>query len=402
MTCMCSNEKLQRDMTVCVAKACSIREALHTKNMTSTSCGAPVRDKSRRYVIISNSFGVTSALFVGQRFGYKIWAGLGLGPDDWFTLATLLSGVPSTVMNAAALPASGMGRDVWTVPAETMTRFFRTFFAMELLYFFQVAALKLALLFFYMRIFPGALARRLLWATVAVTAAYGVVFVLAGALQCRPVRRFWTQWDGEQDGSCISVDGLAWSNAGISIVLDCWMLAIPLWQLAGLNLSVRRKVGVAMMFCVGTFGQVLSKAPGVSSITVVSFLRLRSLVKFGTDATNPTWQFFDVGLWSTVEINVGIICTCMPTARLLLVRLFPRGLGTTAQPDHGHSRRSRGSASMEEGEKGEKGDGVGDGHHKSRGVEYRGEGEGGDDVERGDGGVQLMRPARLRPVNGYW
>lgn len=70
-----------------------------------------------------------------------------------------------------------------------------------------------------------------------------------------------------------------------------------------------------------------------SSITVVSILRLRSLVKFGTDAMNPTWEFFGVGLWSTIEINVGIICTCMPTVRLLLVRLFPRWLGTT-QPYH--------------------------------------------------------------------
>lgn len=44
---------------------------------------------------------------------------------------------------------------------------------------------------------------------------------------------------------------------------------------------------------------------------------------------NPTWDFYDVGIWSTVEINVGIICTCMPSLRLLLVRLFPGLMGTT-------------------------------------------------------------------------
>ena len=31
----------------------------------------------------------------------------------------------------------------------------------------------------------------------------------------------------------------------------------------------------------------------------------------------------DVSVWSTVEINMGIICASMPTLRLLLVRLFP-------------------------------------------------------------------------------
>ena len=31
----------------------------------------------------------------------------------------------------------------------------------------------------------------------------------------------------------------------------------------------------------------------------------------------------DVSIWSTIEINIGIICACMPTLRLILVRLFP-------------------------------------------------------------------------------
>lgn len=44
---------------------------------------------------------------------------------------------------------------------------------------------------------------------------------------------------------------------------------------------------------------------------------------------NPTWDFYEVGLWSTVEINVGIICVCLPSVRLLLARLFPRIMGTT-------------------------------------------------------------------------
>lgn len=64
------------------------------------------------------------------------------------------------------------------------------------------------------------------------------------------------------------------------------------------------------------------------SVTVVSILRLKSLVNFGVETLNPTWEFFDVGIWSTVEINVGIICVCLPTFRLMLVRFFPFLRGT--------------------------------------------------------------------------
>ncbi|KAG6000092.1 hypothetical protein E4U21_005856 [Claviceps maximensis] len=317
LTCVCSNKKVQSDMTSCVAQACSIKEVLNAKNITSASCGVPIRSESQKYVVISNTFGVVTSLFVVQRFSYKVWADLGLGLDDWFTLVTLVSGLPSTVLNAEALTPNGIGRDVWTLKPTQITNFYKSFFVMEILYFFQVASLKLALLFFYIRIFPAVTVQRLLWGTIAFTALYGLVFIFVASLQCRPVQYFWHKWDGEHAGSCLNVNGLAWSNAVISIALDCWMLAIPLWQLASLHLSLKRKIGVGMMFCVGTF------------ITVFSTLRLRSLVKFGLNTTNPTWDFFDVGLWSTIEINVGIICTCMPTVRLFLVRLFPRRLGTT-------------------------------------------------------------------------
>ena len=64
------------------------------------------------------------------------------------------------------------------------------------------------------------------------------------------------------------------------------------------------------------------------SVTVVSILRLQTLVQFGNSA-NPTWDNFDVANWSTIEINVGIICACMPSLRLMLVRIMPKVFGTT-------------------------------------------------------------------------
>lgn len=54
----------------------------------------------------------------------------------------------------------------------------------------------------------------------------------------------------------------------------------------------------------------------------MSIVRLQALVTFAK-SSNATYDNFPVSLWSTVEINVGIMCTCMPTLRLLLVRLFP-------------------------------------------------------------------------------
>jgi hypothetical protein len=80
------------------------------------------------------------------------------------------------------------------------------------------------------------------------------------------------------------------------------------------------------------------------SVTVISILRLRSLVNFAASA-NPTWDQTDVINWSNIEINIGIICACLPSLRVILVRLFPKVLGTTkgaSQPYYAYGSQSRG------------------------------------------------------------
>ncbi|KAK7397792.1 hypothetical protein QQX98_012841 [Neonectria punicea] len=286
-----------------------------TKNLTMTNCDAPIRDRSGEYVVISNVLAVVSALCVIQRFACKVYWKIGLGLDDWFILVTFVVSTPSLVINVHGAAANGLGRDIWTVSFDQITKFGMYFNIMAVLYFAQIPLLKLALLFFYLRIFPTPIVRKLLWGTVVFNSVFGIVFVFVAIFQCQPISYFWTKWDGEHEGHCASINAITCSNAGISIAVDIWMLAVPLAQLKGLNLDWKKKVGVGLMFCVGTF------------VTVVSILRLQAVVRF-RESSNATWDNFDVSKWSTIEISVGIICACMPTIRLLLVRLFPRILGT--------------------------------------------------------------------------
>lgn len=67
------------------------------------------------------------------------------------------------------------------------------------------------------------------------------------------------------------------------------------------------------------------------SVTIVSILRLRSIVEFGADSMNPTWDYLEVSHWSCIEVNVGIWCSCLPSFRLLVVRLLPALGGSTSR-----------------------------------------------------------------------
>lgn len=63
-------------------------------------------------------------------------------------------------------------------------------------------------------------------------------------------------------------------------------------------------------------------------------------------------DYVAVGYWSTIEINVGIICSCMPNIRLLLVRAFPKLMNTSRNGSNdrsGISARSGLKVSKERG-----------------------------------------------------
>ncbi|KAG9188469.1 hypothetical protein G6011_02392 [Alternaria panax] len=330
---ICTDAKLQGEVEACVMQSCTLRQSLTTKNVTSTSCHAPIRYSGESIRISNLIFSIVTAVCALSRVIYKAVFSIGeLGYDDYSVLATLIAGVPSVVIIDRAIVSNGLGKDVWTVSFEQITNFGRYLYALEILYFIQIALLKLTLLFFFLRIFPKPVIRRLLWATIAFNCLNGVAFTFAAIFQCRPISFYWTNWDKEGSGQCIDINGLAWTNAIISIILDIWMLALPLYEVFYLQLSWRKKLSVAVMFCVGTF------------VTVISILRLRSLVSFAASA-NPTWDQTDVINWSNIEINIGVICACLPALRVILVHLFPKILGTTKsteRPYYAYGSQSHG------------------------------------------------------------
>lgn len=70
----------------------------------------------------------------------------------------------------------------------------------------------------------------------------------------------------------------------------------------------------------------MDKLPGAnccSSVTIVSILRLETLYQFAK-STNMSWDGRAFGYWSCIEMDVGIICACMPALYSLFKHLFPQ------------------------------------------------------------------------------
>jgi hypothetical protein len=129
------------------------------------------------------------------RLFYKVFtAGFEeLGYDDYAVLAATIMGVPTVVIIDRGIVPNGLAQDVWTVPFDTITNFVRWLFVLESLYFLLIAMVKLTLLFFFLRIFPKPIIRKLLWATIIVDVLYGVVFSVLSIFQCQPISFYWVR-----------------------------------------------------------------------------------------------------------------------------------------------------------------------------------------------------------------
>ncbi|CZT24213.1 uncharacterized protein RCC_09931 [Ramularia collo-cygni] len=322
ITASCSNATATAGTEACAKAACTIREQLTTKNITETLCNRPVREGAHYSLasVIGLAFAIVSFLMrLASKVSFSCIPGSRFDADFWWDdlaigIAMLLLFPISGLSNA--LNALGIGRDVWTVPFQNLTRILELYFIAEILYLVTLPAIKIGILCTYLRIFQQPRFRKLVYATIALNGAYAITFIFITIFQCAPVNYAWHKWDGTRPGSCNSINAQSWASAIINIILDIVVVALPMPMLWGMNLNLRKKLLVMLMFGVGSF------------VTIVSILRLQTLIKFA-DSTNLTYDYKQAGYWTSIEINTAMCCACMPGIRNLIRRFLPKLMGNT-------------------------------------------------------------------------
>ncbi|KAJ5504426.1 hypothetical protein N7463_007300 [Penicillium fimorum] len=333
--CLCSDAHYTAVLQKCVLASCTIRESLTTKNVTTSACGDPIRDRTK---IVSHAgvIGGTIALvaFILRMVARLRWCGGIFGADDWTMMLTMSFLIPLSALSVV-LANAGLGKDIWTLPFDNVTHILYVYFWDELIYLSILPLTKISICCFYLRIFPDRQFRTATYVTIALNICYWIAFILISVFQCRPLPGAWHRWYEEENYKCNHINAQGWAAAALNMVLDIIVMALPLRQLYGLNLSVKRKSYVMCMFSLGIF------------VTLVSILRLNSLIHFAS-TTNLTWDYVTVGYWSTIECDVGVICACLPAIRSLLRRVSPGLFGDTehAKSSYGLNSHSRGTGSQ--------------------------------------------------------
>ncbi|KAH7397235.1 hypothetical protein BKA66DRAFT_408993 [Pyrenochaeta sp. MPI-SDFR-AT-0127] len=309
--CMCTSVALNAAVGACAMKTCTVYELLQTKNVSSNSCGVPIRKSDQKFIALAYGGIVAAVLAFLLRLAASLpQGGRQISWDDATMALVVVLAIPPAVF-AHFLVQNGLGRDMWTLEAHQITNVLHFYYAGEIFYVLALGISKISILCFYLRVFPSKNFRRVIYGVMGLSVAYTIAFFFATTFQCVPLSYAWNQWDGLHKGKCNDIHVQGWVAAAINIALDVIVMVLPLRHLARLNMNLKRKLMVMAMFSVGII------------VIFTSAIRLYSLVHFA-NSQNITWDYVEAGYWSLIEIDVSIVCGCMPALRLLISRTWPK------------------------------------------------------------------------------
>jgi hypothetical protein len=86
---------------------------------------------------------------------------------------------------------------------------------------------------------------------------------------------------------------------------------LPVKSIWGLQIPNRQKIALVGILTIGWF------------VCLVSILRLHALIILSHHPKDRTYYSATAAYWSSIEMNLGIVCACLPALKPLIVRIIP-------------------------------------------------------------------------------
>ncbi|CZS76314.1 unnamed protein product [Fusarium graminearum] len=245
-------------------------------------------------------FFLVTPLFIAFRFWSRITRRTGLGWDDMTIIISFSCAVAvQTIMMVAC--NYGFGQHIKTLtPSDKII-------SLKIFYKLTMNLAKISMLLLYLRIFVHRWFRRCCFTLMGLVTCYMIASVTLSILQCYPISG---AWDKSMPPTCIDLEKFWLANAGFSIATDSLILMLPMHPICTSKLSVTQKRGLIMLLATGG-GLVITTS--IVRTTTLSFTAKTPDTTFNISST----------MWSIIEQNLAIICTCLPMCRLPIATRFP-------------------------------------------------------------------------------
>ena len=250
--------------------------------------------------------------------------------DDYFmVLAWLITvGLSFTVCYGAY---NGLGRNEDQVPAAWQETLEKADYAFTVLYQPALMATKTSILAFYLTLSTAN--RNFKWAcyaTLFVVNAGGLALTLFTVFQCTPVDALFKR-PTPPNAHCTDILTIYLSSIPLNIITDLAILLLPIPVLTAMKLPKKQKIILLVTFGFGIFVAVVDVVRIVylqsAAMTRVEEIQKMSSTDTGStrdaEQTDSSWYLSLSFMWSAVEVNVGIMCACVPGLKPLVARFLP-------------------------------------------------------------------------------
>ncbi|KAF1847599.1 uncharacterized protein K460DRAFT_306970 [Cucurbitaria berberidis CBS 394.84] len=273
---------------------------------------------------VATALTVLSIVVVALRVYTRAFIVRNLGKDDGAMLAALLLTV-AYLITIFVLRDNGMGFSGRVLKPEQMVNQIRTTLAIEIIYYFTINAIKVSILFFYLRIAAEKRFGHLCKGTVYFLGLFCIVCVICCLTQCIPLYKMW-DLTGMVQGKCINTTALFYTTSSVNIAIDIWILVLPITTLLKVRRPGREKLALIVIFSLGIFS------------CIASIVRLHS-IRIYTESKDPFYDSVPINLWSMVEVNMGILCASIPALKALFSKAQrERSQNNSAYQYHGRER----------------------------------------------------------------
>ncbi|KAF2655020.1 hypothetical protein K491DRAFT_693317 [Lophiostoma macrostomum CBS 122681] len=222
--------------------------------------------------------------------------------DEYFLILGFLLFIALEAVGRVTLDY-GMGVHQWNI---TLGEFFRLLYWLniyQILYPACCVCIKTAIVLQYLRMFAPVRSLNMFmfvggWATIALNVGFYISRMFVAIFECTPREKIWNKL--YVGGSCVDDYKLHIATGFFNIFSDLVILFLPIRSLWRLQIPLRKKFGISLLFASGLLA------------TVATALR----TYYGVLAQNSgDWSYETAwdGLWAYAELSLGIIIACAIT-----------------------------------------------------------------------------------------
>ena len=209
-------------------------------------------------------------------------------------------------------------------------------------------ATKTSILLFYLTLSRSRkVFRWLTLGTLAVVNVAGLALTILNIAQCRPVHAVF-QTPVPESARCTDIVSIYLSSAPVNFATDVAILFLPMPILTSMRLPQKQKIILIITFSAGVFVAVVD-------IVRIAYLQSAARARFreieehndsdgeSRNISDLSWNLAMSLMWSAVEVNVGIMCACVPSLKPLVSRFLPHWIRDVGDAETFISKHSGGS-----------------------------------------------------------